>query len=129
MKRATVDSLYDTLEAQSCVLEQAKEIQANLEPEFPSLVKTMLPSNVTGGFWLVNLTLSVELGRNQQTYCMCQLFLNDRVSQSTFVVHICLCKIQQFFWKMKVGKHLKQNILWKRWDLVLDGEGFPFLTN
>ncbi|KAK7840706.1 b3 domain-containing protein [Quercus suber] len=52
LKRATVDSLYDTFEAQSCVLEQAKEIQANLEPEFHSLVKTMLPSNVTGGFWL-----------------------------------------------------------------------------
>ncbi|KAM4098750.1 hypothetical protein ACJW30_07G102200 [Castanea mollissima] len=52
VKRATVDSLYDSFEAQSCVLERAKEIQANLEPEFPSLVKTMLPSNVTGGFWL-----------------------------------------------------------------------------
>ena len=61
-KRATVDSVYDTFKAQSCVLERAKEIQATLDSEFPSLVKTMLPSHVTGGFWLVNLTLSVELG-------------------------------------------------------------------
>ncbi|GMY06021.1 B3 domain-containing protein Os01g0234100-like [Fagus crenata] len=51
-KRATVDSVYDTFKAQSCVLERAKEIQATLDSEFPSLVKTMLPSHVTGGFWL-----------------------------------------------------------------------------
>ncbi|KAB1207101.1 hypothetical protein CJ030_MR7G011422 [Morella rubra] len=51
-KRTTVDSLYDTPEIQSSVLRRAKEIQANLEPEFPSLVKPMLRSHVTHGFWL-----------------------------------------------------------------------------
>ncbi|KAF3435388.1 hypothetical protein FNV43_RR22477 [Rhamnella rubrinervis] len=51
-KRATAVSIYDNAKAQSSVLEQAKEVQANLAPEFPSFVKTMLPSHVTGGFWL-----------------------------------------------------------------------------
>ncbi|KAJ7967447.1 B3 domain-containing protein [Quillaja saponaria] len=51
-KRATVDSLYVTSQAKSSVFERAKEVQANLAPEFPSMIKCMLPSHVTGGFWL-----------------------------------------------------------------------------
>ncbi|XP_057419405.1 B3 domain-containing protein Os01g0234100-like isoform X2 [Lotus japonicus] len=39
-------------EAQLAAVERAKEIQASLSPEFPSIVKHMLPSHVTGGFWL-----------------------------------------------------------------------------
>ncbi|KAJ6411428.1 hypothetical protein OIU84_008073 [Salix udensis] len=31
---------------------RAKDIQANLAPEFPSIIKHMVPSNVTGGFCL-----------------------------------------------------------------------------
>lgn len=52
-KRATAESIYDNAKAQSSVLDRAEEVQANLAPEFPSFVKTMLPSHVTGGFWLV----------------------------------------------------------------------------
>ncbi|XP_057419759.1 B3 domain-containing protein Os01g0234100-like isoform X2 [Lotus japonicus] len=36
----------------AAALERAKELQASLSPEFPSIVKHMLPSHVTGGFWL-----------------------------------------------------------------------------
>lgn len=53
-KRTTVDSVYNDLEAQSSVMAQAKEVQAKLSPSCPSLIKVMLPSHVTGGFWLVN---------------------------------------------------------------------------
>ncbi|KAK7405813.1 hypothetical protein VNO78_07423 [Psophocarpus tetragonolobus] len=31
---------------------RAKEVQANLSPQFPSFLKPMLQSHVTGGFWL-----------------------------------------------------------------------------
>ncbi|PQP94519.1 hypothetical protein Pyn_35427 [Prunus yedoensis var. nudiflora] len=51
-KRATVESLYDTSQAQSSVLERAKEVEASLDPKFPTLLKVMLPSHVTGCFWL-----------------------------------------------------------------------------
>ncbi|XP_021832666.1 B3 domain-containing protein Os01g0234100-like isoform X1 [Prunus avium] len=51
-KRATVESLYDTSQAQSSVLERAQEVEVSLDPKFPSLLKVMLPSHVTGGFWL-----------------------------------------------------------------------------
>ncbi|CAN6687732.1 unnamed protein product [Malus baccata var. baccata] len=51
-KRATVDSLYGTCQAPSSVLERAKEVEATLDPRFPVLLKVMLPSHVTGGFWL-----------------------------------------------------------------------------
>ncbi|KAL1183930.1 hypothetical protein V6Z11_A01G007600 [Gossypium hirsutum] len=33
-------------------MERALDIQANLSSEFPSMIKYMLPSHVTGGFWL-----------------------------------------------------------------------------
>ncbi|KAH0977591.1 hypothetical protein GBA52_027310 [Prunus armeniaca] len=51
-KRATVESIYDTSQAQSSVLERAQEVEVSLGPKFPSLLKVMLPSHVTGGFWL-----------------------------------------------------------------------------
>ncbi|KAM5549250.1 hypothetical protein ABKV19_000595 [Rosa sericea] len=52
-KKAKVKSLYDTSKAQCSVLERANELAANLAPEFPSLVKVMMPSHVTRVFWLV----------------------------------------------------------------------------
>ncbi|CAH1450395.1 unnamed protein product [Lactuca virosa] len=39
-------------QAKSAAMELAKEVQASLPSEFPSFVKPMLPSHVTGGFWL-----------------------------------------------------------------------------
>ncbi|KAM5549247.1 hypothetical protein ABKV19_000595 [Rosa sericea] len=51
-KKAKVKSLYDTSKAQCSVLERANELAANLAPEFPSLVKVMMPSHVTRVFWL-----------------------------------------------------------------------------
>ncbi|XVF01241.1 hypothetical protein REPUB_Repub04eG0071100 [Reevesia pubescens] len=51
-KRATYDDLYENAQVKSAVMERALEVQANLSSEFPSLIKYMLPSHVTGGFWL-----------------------------------------------------------------------------
>ncbi|CAI9294602.1 unnamed protein product [Lactuca saligna] len=39
-------------QSKSAAMERAKEVQASLPSEFPSFVKPMLPSHVTGGFWL-----------------------------------------------------------------------------
>ncbi|XWS54818.1 hypothetical protein CRYUN_Cryun10bG0121900 [Craigia yunnanensis] len=51
-KRATRDYLYENAELKSAVMERALEVQANLSSDFPNLIKYMLPSHVTGGFWL-----------------------------------------------------------------------------
>uniref|UniRef100_A0A5B7C068 TF-B3 domain-containing protein n=1 Tax=Davidia involucrata TaxID=16924 RepID=A0A5B7C068_DAVIN len=51
-KWATVYDFYDHVETTSSAMERAQEVEANLAAEFPSFVKSMLPSNVTGGFWL-----------------------------------------------------------------------------
>ncbi|XP_016475707.1 B3 domain-containing protein Os01g0234100 [Nicotiana tabacum] len=41
-----------TVDANSSAMLRAEEVQANLPSQFPSFVKYMLPSHVTGGFWL-----------------------------------------------------------------------------
>lgn len=56
IKRATEESVYDTSKSQLSVMERAKAVEASLAPEFPRLIKVMLPSHVTGGFWLVSST-------------------------------------------------------------------------
>ncbi|OMO94839.1 hypothetical protein CCACVL1_05770 [Corchorus capsularis] len=52
VKRATLDDLYENDEVKHAVIERAKEIQDNLSSKFPSFIKCMLPSHVSGGFWL-----------------------------------------------------------------------------
>ncbi|XP_050214151.1 B3 domain-containing protein Os01g0234100-like [Mercurialis annua] len=51
-KRETNESIYDNDGLRNYVMQRAKEVQANLPPQFPSLIKYMLPSHVTGCFWM-----------------------------------------------------------------------------
>ncbi|KAJ6409627.1 hypothetical protein OIU84_009176 [Salix udensis] len=51
-KRAKIEGLYDNEEVKSDVMMRVKETQSILSPEFPSIIKHMLPSNVTRVFWL-----------------------------------------------------------------------------
>ena len=46
--------VYASEEARTCAMERAEELQASLEPQYPSFLKSMLQSHVTGGFWLVS---------------------------------------------------------------------------
>lgn len=39
--------------------ERAEELQSSLDTQFPSLVKPMKSSHVSGGFWLVNFNLTI----------------------------------------------------------------------
>ncbi|KAF6175567.1 hypothetical protein GIB67_003949 [Kingdonia uniflora] len=41
-----------TARAKPCAIEQAEEVQRKLDPNYPSFVKAMFPSNVSGSFWL-----------------------------------------------------------------------------
>ncbi|KAK2663079.1 hypothetical protein Ddye_001653 [Dipteronia dyeriana] len=50
-KRTTLEDLHDD-EVKLAVMGQANQVQANLAPQFPSLIKYMLQSHVTRGFWL-----------------------------------------------------------------------------
>ncbi|KAI7735032.1 hypothetical protein M8C21_024833, partial [Ambrosia artemisiifolia] len=44
--------VYASDEAREYATTKAEEFEANLEGDYPSFVKPMLPSHVTGGFWL-----------------------------------------------------------------------------
>ncbi|XP_056161037.1 B3 domain-containing protein Os01g0234100-like [Syzygium oleosum] len=79
-ERAT-DDRFCTDSANDAV-ERAKRVQSTLSPEYPVMVKHMLPSHVTGGFWLglpkkfcdshlpqqdVTITLEDETGKGYET--------------------------------------------------------------
>ncbi|CAK7348001.1 unnamed protein product [Dovyalis caffra] len=51
-KRSPVEDLYNNADVKSSVMKRVEEIIANLAPRFPSMIKCMLPSHVSGGFWL-----------------------------------------------------------------------------
>ncbi|KAK4787317.1 hypothetical protein SAY86_011150 [Trapa natans] len=44
--------MYASEEAREYTIEKAEELQSTLGPQCPTLVRTMLPSHVSGGFWL-----------------------------------------------------------------------------
>ncbi|KAJ6722851.1 B3 DOMAIN-CONTAINING PROTEIN [Salix koriyanagi] len=50
-KRSAVEDLCDNDDVKFAVMKRAEEIVANLAPQFPSMIKCMLPSFVSGG-WL-----------------------------------------------------------------------------
>ncbi|KAI8016408.1 B3 domain-containing protein Os01g0234100 [Camellia lanceoleosa] len=49
---AMILTRHDCIQNKSSVMERAQVVQANLAAEFPSFLKSMLPSHVAGGFWL-----------------------------------------------------------------------------
>ncbi|KAI0495855.1 hypothetical protein KFK09_022162 [Dendrobium nobile] len=52
-KRAGLENrVYASDEARDYATEKAEELQSQLDPKYPSFVKPMLISHVTGGFWL-----------------------------------------------------------------------------
>lgn len=53
--RVDTDHITNGNEAKSSVMERAEKVQRNLPSEIPSMIKSMLPSHVTGGFWLVSM--------------------------------------------------------------------------
>lgn len=46
--------VYASYEARTEAMEKADKVLSDLEPEYPAFTKTMLPSHVSGGFWLVD---------------------------------------------------------------------------
>ncbi|KAD6119114.1 hypothetical protein E3N88_10385 [Mikania micrantha] len=51
-RRDLANRVYASDEAREYATTKAEELEANLEGGHPSFVKPMLPSHVTGGFWL-----------------------------------------------------------------------------
>ncbi|KAI3762938.1 hypothetical protein L1987_53380 [Smallanthus sonchifolius] len=51
-RRDLANRVYASDEAREYATTKAEELEANLEGDHPSFVKPMLPSHVTGGFWL-----------------------------------------------------------------------------
>lgn len=57
-RRDLLNRHYASDEARQYAIERAEQVQSSLESDFPSFVKPMLQSHVTGGFWLV-ITLTI----------------------------------------------------------------------
>ncbi|CAH8330175.1 unnamed protein product [Eruca vesicaria subsp. sativa] len=51
-RRDLLNRVYASDDARVYAIERAEALQSSLEPEFPSFIKPMLQSHVTGGFWL-----------------------------------------------------------------------------
>ncbi|VVA98193.1 unnamed protein product [Arabis nemorensis] len=51
-RRDLLNRVYASDEARMYAIDRAEMLQSSLEQEFPSFVKPMLQSHVTGGFWL-----------------------------------------------------------------------------
>ncbi|ESQ27155.1 hypothetical protein EUTSA_v10019015mg [Eutrema salsugineum] len=51
-RRDLLNRVYASDEARVYAVHKAEMLQSSLEPGFPSFVKSMLQSHVTGGFWL-----------------------------------------------------------------------------
>lgn len=46
--------VYASDGARKRAFERAEQLQSGLEPNYPSFIKSMLQSHVSGGFWLVS---------------------------------------------------------------------------
>ncbi|XP_010922411.1 B3 domain-containing protein Os06g0194400 isoform X1 [Elaeis guineensis] len=51
-RRCLADRVYASDEARLYAQTKAEELESQLDPKFPTFVKPMLQSHVTGGFWL-----------------------------------------------------------------------------
>ncbi|CAL1391635.1 unnamed protein product [Linum trigynum] len=51
-KRATSETVYVNSEVKDAVMKRAQELEASLPRNFPTMIKLMLPSHISGGFWL-----------------------------------------------------------------------------
>ncbi|CAK9150778.1 unnamed protein product [Ilex paraguariensis] len=51
-RRDLLNRIYASDEDRTYAIERAEEVESGLGPNFPSFVKPMLQSHVTGGFWL-----------------------------------------------------------------------------
>ncbi|KAK4401638.1 B3 domain-containing protein [Sesamum angolense] len=98
--RPVRNNLHFQVEITSSVMERAEEIQANLAAQFPSFVKPMIRSNVTGGFWLSLPKLFCKL---HLPSCDIKITLVDESNKEYYT------------------KYLPE-----RRDLVLDGGDFQF---
>lgn len=52
-RRNLLNRVYASDEERASAIDRADEVQSGLDSQYPSFVKPMLQSHVTGGFWLV----------------------------------------------------------------------------
>ena len=53
-KRDLSNRVYASDEARAMAITRAEELESVLGADYPTFVRPMLPSHVTGGFWLVS---------------------------------------------------------------------------
>lgn len=47
--------VYASDEARDVAVRKAEEMESTMGSDYPTLVRSMLPSHVSGGFWLVSI--------------------------------------------------------------------------
>jgi len=52
-RRDLSNRVYASNEVRTLAIEKAEHLESNLEADYPTFVKPMTQSHVTGGFWLV----------------------------------------------------------------------------
>lgn len=59
-RRDLLNRIYASDEVRAHAIDRAEQLQSGLEADFPSFVKPMTQSHVTGGFWLVSAILELK---------------------------------------------------------------------
>lgn len=53
-RKNLLNRVYASDEARTYAIDRAEQLESDLGSDYPSFVKPMLQSHVTGGFWLVS---------------------------------------------------------------------------
>lgn len=149
--------VYASAEAREYAIEKAEQLQSTLEPHYPTLVKSMLPSHVSGGFWLVtkfNAFATLILFDFDSLHSICPIygvleFRRDfatsrwpttwfslfschficRAFLSTFARRAFLRMMVSSRWSTKMVKNSLRYIWRGRQDSVEDGKGSLWLMS
>ncbi|PIA34202.1 hypothetical protein AQUCO_03800055v1 [Aquilegia coerulea] len=70
-----------------CAIQRAEEVQANLDPRFPSFVKSMLHSHVIKGFWM---RIPGQFCKTTFQNMMLQLLWLMRIGKNLLLITSCI---------------------------------------
>lgn len=97
-KRDLSNRVYASDEARASATLKAEELESSLGADYPTFVKPMLQSHVTGGFWLVSVLCYIYF---QCFNCYCQSHV--KFVHLSFLVH---CRDFCTYWKMLLIKNI-----------------------
>jgi hypothetical protein len=121
-----MNRVYASDEAREYATSKAQELQEKLVSGYPSFVKPMTQSHVTGGFWLV-------IKQKLSTVAFLDLLMivvsiTGRASRCSFAASICPRVTSGSLWWMRRVMRPKQTTLVLRQVSAVAGYGSPRIT-